>query len=255
MLGNVDQYAWAFGDLVRDLVRDAISLRYRLMPYIYTAFVAAAQTGEPVQRPLVLDHQHDPLVRDLDDQYLFGTDLLVAPVTEPGMTSRQVYLPAGDWYDWHTDELVHGTRFVIAATPMDRIPLYARAGAAIPMWPEAPPSTRGYHPRVIELHVFVPPADATHRSRLAEDDGLTFAARDGSCYRTEITLTRTGSRVALTAAVTGEGYPEFRRESFLVVMHGATPAALHADGTDIPRGDRGFVLPNHGSGFAAAFDV
>jgi alpha-glucosidase len=254
-IGNVDQYAWAFGDVVRDLVRDAITLRYRLLPYIYTAFIAASKTGEPVQRPLVLDYQYDPLVRNLDDQYLFGTDLLVAPVTEPGTTARQVYLPAGDWYDWHSDELIPGARFVVAATPMERIPLYARGGAVIPMWPEAPASTSRYHPRVVELHVFVPLSDGTHSSRLAEDDGLTFAARDGACYRTEVTLTRTGGRVELAATVTGEGYPEFRRAALRIVVHGAAPGVLRTDGADVASIDGGFMLPNRGSGFTAGFGV
>ena len=93
MIGNVDQYAWAWGDAVLDHVREAIELRYRLLPYIYAAFIRASETGEPVQRPLVFDHQYDAAVRDIDDQYLFGRDLLVAPGHEPGMTARQVYLP------------------------------------------------------------------------------------------------------------------------------------------------------------------
>ena len=101
-IGNVDQYAWAFGDVIGDHVRAAIKLRYRLLPYLYACFLTAAETGAPVQRPLVFDYQYDGTVRDLDDQYLLGPDLLVAPVVKPGMTARQVYLPAGDWYDWHS---------------------------------------------------------------------------------------------------------------------------------------------------------
>ena len=178
-IGNVDQYAWAWGDTVRDLVRDAIRLRYRLMPYLYATFVRATETGAPVQRPLVFDYQYDATVRDIDDQFLLGPDLLVAPVTTAGSTARQLYLPEGCWYDWHTGEQLAGAAFVLTPTPMDRIPLYARGGAVIPMWPEAPPSTAGYHPTVIELHLFVPADDETHRSLLQEDDGLTFAALHG----------------------------------------------------------------------------
>ena len=109
-IGWIDQYAWSFGEVVEDLVRDAIRLRYRLLPYIYTTFVTASETGAPVQRPLVFDHQHDHTARDLDDQYMFGPDLLVAPVLKPGVTARHVYLPEGTWYDWHTDEVVVGPR-------------------------------------------------------------------------------------------------------------------------------------------------
>src|SRR5262249_43425359 len=142
----------------------------------------------------------------------------------------QVYLPAGGWYDWHTGETLDGRRYVVAPTPMDRIPLYARAGAVVPMWPEAPPSTAGHHPAAIELHLFVPLADGTHRSFLQEDDGLTFAARDGARYRTTFAVERRGDRVTLRAEVEGDGYPEFARERFVLVLHGAAPATVVVDG-------------------------
>jgi alpha-glucosidase len=240
-IGNVDQYAWTWGDAVLDLVREAIELRYRLLPYIYAAFIRAADTGEPVQRPLVFDHQRDAVVRDIDDQYLFGRDLLVAPVTEPHQTARHVYLPAGDWYDWHTDEPFTGGRYLLAATPMERIPIYARGGAVIPMWPQAPPSTAGHHPATIELHLFVPREDGTHTSLLQEDDGLTTAARDGARYRTTFEVTRRGGTVTVTAEVDGDGYPEFARESFRLVVHGA-----EVDDLDVP---------NRGEPFTTEFEV
>ncbi len=193
MLGDVDQYAWSWGDAVLAEARRAIELRYRLLPYIYSAFITATETGAPVQRPLVFDHQYDAAVRDIDDQYLFGPDLLVAPVYEPRTTARQVYLPAGEWYDWHTGERFTGPRFVIAATPMDRIPLYARAGAVIPMWPAAPAST-DERPDVIELHVFGASDTETHVSFLQEDDGLTL---EGPVRRTRLELT--GSELSVTS--------------------------------------------------------
>jgi alpha-glucosidase len=254
-IGNVDQYAWSWGEVIENLVREAVRLRYRLLPYLYTAFVHASETGEPVQRPLVFDHQYDAVTSDLDDEYLFGTDLLVAPVTSPGATSRQVYLPSGDWYDWHTDDLVAGQQFVIAPTPLDRLPVFARGGAVVPLWPEAPPSTAGYHPETIELHVFVPSTDGSYTSMLAEDDGLTFALRDGFCYRTTFRLTRDGRRVALVATVEGNGYPEFRRQAFRLVVHGASPDAVQLDGDPVGRDEGGFLLPNRGTGFAAEFLV
>jgi alpha-glucosidase len=254
-LGSADQYAWAWGDAVRDLVRDALRLRYRLLPYIYAAFVRAHETGAPVQRPLVFDDQYDPAVRDIDDEYLLGPDLLVAPVVAAGATARHVYLPAGSWYDWHTGEALGGSRYVLAATPMDRIPIYARAGAVIPMWPEAPPSTAGYHPAAIELHLFVPDADGSHGSLLQEDDGLSFAALEGARHRTTFEVTRTGTRVTLEAQVDGHGYPEFARTSFQLVIHGATPSTVVVDGVELQARDGRVEIPNAGDAFTAAFDL
>ena len=252
-IGNVDQYAWAWGDVIEGYVRSAISLRYRLLPYLYACFLSAAETGAPVQRPMIFDHQYDATLRDLDDQYLLGPDLLVAPVTEVGMTGRQVYLPAGDWYDWHSGELFGGNQFLLAPTPMDHIPVYARAGAVIPMWPEAPSSTDGYHPRVIELHVFVPTADGRHTSMLQEDDGLTFAAVDGACYRTTFEVQRAEDHIEVRAFVSGQGYPEFNRERFTVVLHGAGPATIRVDGVDVTGEAGRFVLPNSGTPFSLEF--
>jgi alpha-glucosidase len=233
MLGAVDQYAWAWGDAVRDAAREAVQLRYRLLPYLYAAFLQASETGAPVQRPLVFDHQYDPVVRSLDDQFLLGRDLLVAPVLAPGTTSRQVYLPAGTWYDWHTDEAVSGPRWVVAPTPMTQIPLYARGGAVVPMWPTAPSSTAGHHPEAVVLHLFLPGGDGTWTSVLQEDDGLTTAAQRGARVRTTSTVTRAGGQVVLQAEATGDGFPEFSRTSFEVVVHGPPPVTVRLDGQPV----------------------
>jgi alpha-glucosidase len=179
-----------------------------------------------------------------------GRDLLVAPVVGPGIPARQVYLPAGDWYDWHTGELVGGRRFLITATPLDRIPLYARGGAVIPMWPEAPDSTNGYQPLVVELHLFVPESDGAYQSMLQEDDGLTFAALHGARYRTIFTVVRAGAELTLNADVSGNGYPEFARERFVLVLHGAAPPEeAQLDDVLIIGTDGRFEIPNGGVGF------
>ena len=252
-IGNVDQYAWSWGEVVEELVRAAIRLRYRLMPYLYASFLHAAETGAPIQRPLVFDYQYDPTVRDIDDQYLLGPDFLVAPVTTRGQTARHVYLPSGRWYDWHSGDAVNGRQFVLAPTPMDRIPLYARGGAVIPMWPEAPPST-DYQPTAVELHLFVPDGDGVHRTFLQEDDGLTIAAQGGAMYRTTFELIRAGSSVTLRAEVSGRGFPEFARREFRLFIHGATPDVT-VDGQLMTATEDYVVIPNAGTGFTAGFEL
>jgi len=138
---------------------------------------------------------------------------------------------------------------------MDRIPLYARGGAVIPMWPEAPPSTAGYHPSAVELHLFVPAGDGTHGSLLQEDDGLTFAARDGARYRTTLDVTRSGDRVSLRGSVDGDGYPEFVRNAFHLVIHGAAPETVRLDGVELRTTGQHFVLPNSGTSFTVEFTL
>ncbi len=148
--------------------------------------------------------------------------------------------------------VLEGGRFVIAPTPMDRIPLYARAGAVIPMWTEAPASTAGYRPDAIELHLFVPADDGrVHRSLLQEDDGLTYAAADGGRVRTAFVVGRDGDRVTLSAEVEGDGYPEFARGAFHLVVHGADPESVEVNGAVIGRRDGQFVIANSGQPFVA----
>jgi alpha-glucosidase len=232
-----DQYPWSFGPAEEALCREAIRLRYRLLPYLYSTFMAATETGAPIQRPLVYDFQSDPATLYLDDQYLLGEALLVAPVCAPGVTRRRVYLPEGTWYDWHTGTRRVGPRYVTAEAPLDYIPLLARGGHVIPALETAPASTAGLRPESVDLHVFVPQADGAWRSLLHEDDGLTFAYREGACYRTAFDLERSGERIVLRGRVTGNGYPEFARRRFRVVFHGLAADAVAVDGERTPLRD------------------
>jgi alpha-glucosidase len=253
--GNIDQYAWAFGEVIEGIARSALELRYRLLPYIYSAFMQSAESGAPVQQPLVFAFQNDTTVRDIDDQYLLGSQLLVAPVYTQGTVARQVYLPEGTWYDWYTGEQFAGKRFIAAPAPLDTIPLYARGGAVIPLWPQAPASTDGYHPDQIVLQVFVPAADGETTSLLHEDDGLTFAFRDGARCRTTFSLRRSGSQLTLNGSVSGSGFPEFARKSFELVFHGATPATILANGQVLSAHEGRFNLPNRGEDLRIVVDL
>ena len=180
-IGNVDQYAWAFGDVVQDHVRTAIKLRYRLLPYLYACFLKAI--GDRRAGAAATGLRSTNTMRQSATSMIsicWDSDLLVAPVVGPGVTARQVYLPAGDWYDWHTGELVGGKRFLIAATPLDRIPIYARGGAVIPMWPggaRRPPTITS--PSWSSCICSCLRRTACLHSMLQEDDGLTFAALAG----------------------------------------------------------------------------
>lgn len=228
--GEPDQYPWSFGAEVEEVCREAIRLRYRLLPYIYSAFFRASETGDPIARPLVYDFQHDRRAREANDAFLLGDALLVAPVYEPGSTSRQVYLPEGTWWDWHTGERYAGGQLVTVKAPLDRIPLFARGGYVVPTYVSAPESTMGYAPELLVLHVFLPEQDGEFYSELHEDDGLTLAFSRGDYYRTVFRLARRGASVSIAAAVTGRGYAEFRRRALRLVLHGFGGSELALNG-------------------------
>jgi alpha-glucosidase len=118
------------------------------------------------------------------------------------------------------------------------------------MWPEAPDSTSEYHPAVVELHLFVPATDGEYHSMLQEDDGLTFAALRGARYRTRFAVERASAELTIKAEVSGDGYPEFRRERFVLVLHGAAPDTGQLDDVVISGTDGRFEIPNSGSGFS-----
>jgi alpha-glucosidase len=238
--GCIDQYPWSFGPKVEEMCRRSLNLRYRLMPMIYTAFWESAETGLPVQRPLALEYQEDLLARAVDNQYLLGRHLLVAPVSRPKSASRSVYLPSGTWHHWFTGEVFRGGKHVTAKTPPDQIPVYARGGSVIPLWPGTPQSTKDYHPQTIELHVFIPEEDGVFQSCLREDDGLTDSSQSGAFVHTEFILRRIGRSITLDAAVHGNGYPEFKRRRFEVVLHGSAPSQVYLNQQEV-RADQGRI--------------
>jgi alpha-glucosidase len=252
--GERDQYPWSFGPGVEKRSRCALQLRYRLLPYIYSAFMRASETGEPIQRPLVYDFQHDRHARETDDAYLFGDALLVAPVLEPGQTARHVYLPQGTWVDWYTGERHAGGQFITAAAPLDRIPIFARGGRIVPAHPMAPSSTMDHHAELLELHVIVPDEEGEFFSQLHEDDGTTLAYQSGAFLRTTFCLTRQRDRVRISARVTGDGYPEFRRRAFRLVFHGCAVDKVELQGGEV-HVNGGHTLENRGDGFELSFLV
>lgn len=130
-INTIDQYPWSFGPAVLEHVRAAVKLRYAIMPYIRQAFATAADTGEPIQRPYVFDHQHDPVAATVEDAYLFGRDLLVAPVTQPGQRTRRVYLPEGRWRELATGTEHGGIEWLEVVLRPDAVPLFTRVGSAL----------------------------------------------------------------------------------------------------------------------------
>ena len=185
---------WAHGPEVETICRRYAELRYRLLPYTYTLAWQAHTEGLPLMRPLVLNYPDDPRTWTLDHQYLWGDDLLVAPVTREGATAWPVYLPRGSWFDYWTGERHEGPRGVTLEAPLDRLPLLVRGGAILPLGPIV--QHTGERP-LDELTLQIYP-EGTSRFELYEDDGRSNAYRRGHHALTPITCIAEPGRVTVS---------------------------------------------------------
>ena len=133
---------WSYGPDAQNILVNFDRLRYRMLPYIYSlAWKTTSESYTPM-RPLVMDFRTDARAANVGDQFMYGPAFLVNPVTEPASMTRPVYLPQAKWYDFWTGASVDGGRMINAITPLDRLPLYLRAGSILPLGPDEEWSTQ-----------------------------------------------------------------------------------------------------------------
>lgn len=124
---------WEFGEEFTRINRETVELRYQFLPYLYTLFREHERTGAPVMRPLWYEYPNDKQTYLINDEFMVGSDVLVAPVVKEGMRTRGIYLPVGaDWVDWWTGERIESGKMHYLKTPVDRLPIFVRVGAVIP---------------------------------------------------------------------------------------------------------------------------
>lgn len=179
---------WQFGQPYTDLARQVINQRYELLPYVYTEAEEASRTGDPILEPVFFEFPGDENVYQLDDQFMWGDSMLVAPVYESGVTERTVYLPEGSrWFDWNTG-LGYDPGLVTVEAPLGTIPVFVREASIIPTSVVRQHVAEQVDPRVI-LDIY--PGDMPGEFVLYEDDGESFDYQSGEYLRTQISSTST----------------------------------------------------------------
>jgi alpha-glucosidase len=204
-------------------------------------------------RPLFWRYQNDPVAVACADQFLLGDDLLVAPVLRAGAVARSVYLPNDVWYDFWTGERFEGGDHVLADAPLDRIPLFVRAGALIPMGRERQSIGPGDDEGQVQLHVW-----PGHSGALEwyEDDGTTMQHESGRFHRRSVTNTGRGRRQTLRFGKSAGQFESRVRSWRLVVWNATAKSKVKVDGkaleldvseegllkADIPNGPAAFTV-------------
>ncbi len=199
---------WCFGEDATEIIRKYIRFRYRLMPYVYSVFKEAAETGIPVMRSLLFECPHEQLVYDerFENQFLLGNNILLAPL-ESHQKVAEVYLPEGQWYDLHTLSKHKGGSIVHVESSLDKLPVFIRGGAVIPMQ-KAVQSTIENFGEVLCLHVF----NGVEQSSFSwyEDDGVSFDFKKGAFYRRNIVFNPKNQELTLSE-VEGDFQPSFKQ--------------------------------------------
>jgi alpha-glucosidase len=215
MINTRDSEPWAYGEEVEQISRNYIKFRYQLLPYIYSLFHDASQTGLPVQRALAIDYTHDYKIYDgqFYNQYLFGPFFLVAPV-ESAKEFVKVYLPLGEWYYLYNGQKYSGNTEVILQCPLHKLPVFVKSGALIPMQP-VKSSTKVQTDKLI-LHVYTGQSSSF---LFYEDDGSTFDYKKGFFAKRHIQYNAEQREVILSPV---EGNYTSTLKTLKVVLHGLT---------------------------------
>ena len=208
---------------VEIICRKYLELRYRLLPYLYSSVRECATTGMPIMRALWIHFPEDPKAVARGDEYLWGGNLLVAPVVEKGATTREVYLPQGAWYDFWTGERLDGGREITRAIDLETIPLYVRAGSILPLGP-----VKQFVSDTVDGSLSVsiyPGSDASFL--LYEDDGSSFNYRHGEWVGIQMTWNDKNRALKLYLAPGSRFLPPERR--VITVKLGETTRSVTLD--------------------------
>jgi alpha-glucosidase/alpha-D-xyloside xylohydrolase len=181
---------------VEPICRKYLDLRYRMLPYVYSAVRESTTTGIPVIRALWLHYPEDSAAVARGDEFLFGRDILVAPVVEQGASARRLYLPRGLWYDYWRGERLVGGREIERAVDLETVPLYVRAGSILPLGPVLQ-YTGEKNDAPLSLNVY-PGADGSFF--LYDDDGESFRYRNGEWLGIQIAWNDARSTLSLRLA-------------------------------------------------------
>jgi alpha-glucosidase len=207
---------WTYGESIENISRNYISLRYRLMPYLYSAFAEAHKTGMPVSRTLVIDNTFDEKCwyYAYQQQYMFGPSLMVAPV-ESTKEITKVYLPRGEWYDFLNGKKYSGEQEIMIECPLDKLPVFAKGGSIIPMQTIVQ-STSEKPSDTLFVHIYFGNEGSVYT--YYEDDGLTYSYETGSFLQSKMTFNAADNRIVIEPLASNSYSSKFK--TITLILHG-----------------------------------
>lgn len=206
---------WSYGEAAETVATRFIRLRYNLLPYIYSSFYTAHETGLPVQRSLSIEYTADSNIYnpEFDNQYLFGASLLIIPARSTQM-ALNAYFPEGEWYSFYTDEKITGSEQKLVPSPLNELPVYVKAGAIIPIQKQVE-NTSENSGDTLEIHIYN--GNVNNEFTYYEDDGTTYNYEKGDFYKRKISFNGLKKELTLDDP---EGNMKSRYRYLKLVFHG-----------------------------------
>jgi alpha-glucosidase len=232
---------WTYGEEATEIARNFISLRYKLMPYLYSTFYEATQDGLPVMRSLAINYTYDSNIYNtaFDDQYLFGSAFLVAPFAG-GDAYGKVYFPAGKWYDLYNDEVQTGSQSKIFELSAHKLPVYVKEGSIVPMQ-SLVQSTAEQPTDTLFVHIYK--GSVNNSFIYYEDDGQSFNYENGVYYKRAISYNTVKSAITFDKP---EGSLSSKFHYIKLILHGFDgSSAIKLNGKQVGLNDdfNAFISP------------
>ena len=211
---------WLFGEEAEKIAKQSIEMKYQLLPYLYTYAREAYDTGVPILRAMPLEFPKEEKTMEINDQFFFGKEILVAPVVNENVNSRQVYLPKGNWVDFHNPKKTYkGPINLDYGVKLETIPMFVREGAIIPKMPIM--QYVGEQKNAPKIFEFFPSHTEDSSFELYEDDGETNSYKKDVFLKTKIESKFTSNEMHITIhkPVASGGYAEFEKKNYLLKVH------------------------------------
>ncbi|NGM84648.1 glycoside hydrolase family 31 protein [Paenibacillus sp. 7124] len=222
------QEPWEFGKEVEDISRKYISMRYELLPYLYNQFKESAENGQPVQQPLVYQFQDDAKTYNIEDQFMFGDSMMLAPVVKEGQTSREVYLPSGEtWVDYWTGKKYEGNQSITVKADLGTLPIFVKNNSIIPRQ-ELEQSTDEKKLENLILDTYL--NDKASYS-FYEDDAETLDYKQGEFNITEFKVEKKGNHIEFQQDKKAQNYASDIKSYTLKLHDAEQPQKVQAAGS------------------------
>ncbi|MBK0378405.1 glycoside hydrolase family 31 protein [Mucilaginibacter segetis] len=223
---------WAYGEEVLEITRNYINLRYRLLPYLYSTFYEASQTGHPLMRSLAIDYTHDENVYNglYENQYMFGSAFLVFPF-DGSSAFGKIYFPAGKWYNLYNGEVQNGSAKKTIDLTNAQLPVYVKESSIIPMQSQIQNTTEK---PVDTLYLHVYKGDVNNKFVYYEDDGESYAYENGAFYKRTISYNAATKTITFAKA---DGALKSKFSNIKLMLHGFNNTEIKLNGKQVKVND------------------